>query len=481
MRAYFSKAAVGLIGNARRDAGGISINRYNRLNLLKASALCVTVALVAHLSFADTSPKPNILLILADDLAWNDAGCYGNPEVRTPNIDKLSKQGLTFTQAFTATAMCAPTRQQLYTGVFPVRNGAYPNHSKVKKGTRSIVHHLQALGYRVGLKGKKHFGPAESFPFDKPKSITEYMTKDNAPFCLIFASHHPHPKWPQPKGYDPNKITVPPFLVDNVETRQALCRYYTAVTAFDTEVGDYLDRLQKSGKADNTIVIVTSEQGPDFPGGKWTCYDYGLRTQFIVKWPDVISPDKETAAMIQYVDVAPTLIEIAGGNPEDIDTGLNGGPNSGRGFDGRSFMSLLRGKATQHNNVVFGVHTTQGIIAGKPYPVRSIRDRRYKYIINLMPEAMFQNIMTEKNYENIWNSWIRDAKTDKRAARLTKRYQHRPPEEFYDVDRDPFEQNNLADQPQYREQMNQMKEQLEAWMARQGDRGVKTETGKFGQ
>lgn len=451
---------------------------YNRRKFLKTTALGASLLLFVHLSYADTPQKPNILLILADDLAWNDAGCYGNPEVHTPNIDSLAKQGLKFTQAFTATAMCAPTRQQLYTGVFPVRNGAYPNHSKVKKGTQSIVHHLQALGYRVGLRGKKHFGPTESFPFDKPKGISEYMTKDNAPFCLIFASHHPHPKWPQPKGYESDKITVPPFLVDNAETRQALCRYYTAVTAFDSEVGNYLNILEESGRADNTIVIVTSEQGPDLPGGKWTCYDYGLRTQFIVKWPNVTQPGKETDAMIQYVDVLPTLIEIAGGNPVDIDTRLTGGPNSGTGFDGRSFMSVLRGKATQHNKVVFGAHTTQGIIAGKPYPIRSIRDRRYKYIMNLMPDAIFQNIMTEKNYENIWNSWVRDAKTDKRAATLTKRYQHRPPEEFYDVDKDPFEQNNLAEQPQYRERMNQMKEQLEAWMAQQGDKGVETETAK---
>lgn len=432
----------------------------------------------AQLSFSDTPQKPNILLILADDLAWNDAGCYGNPEVHTPNIDKLAKQGLKFTQAFTATAMCAPTRQQLYTGVFPVRNGAYPNHSKVKPGTRSIVHHLRALGYRVGLKGKKHFGPQECFPFDAPGDVYDYMTEIASPFCLIFASHHPHPKWPEPEGYDPEKISMPPFLVDNAETRQALCRYYTAVTAFDTEVGKYLDILQKSGKTDNTMVIVTSEQGPDLPGGKWTCYDYGLRTQFIVRWPNVIQPGKETDAMIQYVDVVPTLIEIAGGNPGDIDTGLTGGPNGGTGFDGRSFMSVLRDRANQHNEVVFGVHTTQGIVAGKPYPIRSIRDRRYKYIMNLMPGTTFQNIMTERNYENIWNSWVRDAKTDKRAARLTKRYQHHPPEEFYDVDKDPFEQNNLAEQPRYREQMDQMKKQLKAWMVRQGDRGIETETAK---
>ena len=110
--------------------------------------------------------RPDIVLVLADDQTWSDSGCYGNRQVRTPNIDRLAAEGMRFTRAFTATAMCAPTRQQLYTGLFPVRNGAYPNHSKVKPGTRSIVHFLRKLGYRVGLSGKKHFGPPDSFPFE---------------------------------------------------------------------------------------------------------------------------------------------------------------------------------------------------------------------------------------------------------------------------------------------------------------------------
>jgi uncharacterized sulfatase len=331
------------------------------------------------------------------------------------------------------------------------------------------------LGYRIGLIGKKHFGPEDSFPFDYPDDARTFMTADSSPFCLIFASHHPHPKWPNPKGYDPEKITVPSFLVDNAETRQALCRYYTAVSAFDTEVGEYLYMLQKSGRDQNTIVIISSEQGPDLPGGKWTCYDYGLRTQLIVSWPGVIQPGTETDAMIQYVDVAPTLVELAGGKLINIDTGLSGAPDGGTGFDGKSFLAVLQGKKNEHNSIVFGVHTTEGIITGKPYPIRSIRDKQYKYILNLMPDATFQNIMTERNYENIWDSWVRDASLCEHNMLLTKHYQHRPPEEFYDIEKDPFEQHNLAGQAQYRERMNLMKAQLDNWMVQQGDKGIETE------
>ena len=109
---------------------------------------------------------PNVVMIIADDQTWTDAGCYGNQIVKTPNIDLLASEGLRFDRAFTATAMCAPTRQQLYTGIFPVRNGAFPNHSKVKAGTKSLVHYYQEAGYSVGLCGKRHFGPPESFPFE---------------------------------------------------------------------------------------------------------------------------------------------------------------------------------------------------------------------------------------------------------------------------------------------------------------------------
>ena len=439
------------------------------MNRLLAVLICGAVLASA------AERRPNIVILLADDMAWTDAGCYGNADVRTPNIDRVAKEGLKFTHAFTATAMCAPTRQQLYSGLFPVRSGAYPNHSKVKPGTRSMVHHLRELGYRVGLKGKKHFGPQASFPFDVVKDVRAYMEADEKPFCLVFASNYPHPAWPEIDGYDPGSIKVPPHLVDNPETRAALCRYYTAVSKFDDEVGQYLKLLEEAGQSDNTIFIVSSEQGPDFPGGKWTCYDYGLRTQFLVRWPDAVRPGRVTDAMIQYVDVLPTIIELAGGKPDEIDAGRPGAPGGGRGFDGRSFAGVIRGASDSHGEFAFGVHTTQGIIAGKPYPVRSVRNRRYKLIMNLMSDATFQNIMTEKNYEQIWNSWVRDAQTCETAARLTRRYQHRPAEEFYDLQADPFEQRNLADDPAHRERIDRMKAVLESWMSQQGDRGIETE------
>ena len=165
---------------------------------------CVLIGFVAlgvacQAAVAAKKVRPNIVLVMADDLNWNDLGCYGNKDIKTPNMDQLAREGLRFTHCFTATAMCSPTRQQLYTGVFPVRNGAYPNHSKVKPSARSLVHHFKPLGYRVGLVGKRHFGPPASFPFEtvNNKTAKEFISREG-PFLLVVASGFPHTPWPEP-------------------------------------------------------------------------------------------------------------------------------------------------------------------------------------------------------------------------------------------------------------------------------------------
>ena len=454
--------------------------------------------LIVFASCASAADRPNIVLVLADDQTYHDAGAYGNHEVKTPNIDKLASQGMRFDRCFTATAMCAPTRQQLYTGVFPVRNGAYPNHSKVRSGTKSLGHHFKELGYRVALIGKKHYGPAPSFPFeylggaarkDGPAGFDEelplakakaFVDRDaDQPYFLIVASNQPHKPWTRGDAsvYDPAKLTVPAYLPDTPTTRKQFAAYYAEISYFDRQLGRVMKIVDDSGRADNTIVVYSSEQGSNFTHCKWTCYETGLRTGFIVRWPANVKPGSTTDAMVQYVDVIPTLLHAAGTDPQKIDTGLPGAPDGGRGFDGRSFLPVLLGEANAHHDHVFGVHTTRGIISGSAsYPIRSIRDTRYKYIRNLSHESPFKNIVNNgRGSADFWNDWVEAAKTDATIARLVDRYRHRPAEEFYDLDADPYEQKNLAGEPQHRARMDAMKTKLDAWMTQQGDKGVATE------
>lgn len=423
---------------------------------------------------AERDGRPNVIIVLADDLTYSFIGCYGNPDVRTPNIDRLARDGMQFDLAYTSTAMCSPTRAQLYTGLFPVRNGAYPNHSGVRPGVRSLPHYLSNLGYRVGLNGKKHVKPAEAFPFEEiggrdfnPDAIRQFVIRDNdQPFCLVVASRNPHAVWDRGDSSvcDPAELTLPETFVDTPETRAALCRCFGEVTELDREMGETDQILREAGLTDNTIFVFTSEQGAGFPGAKWTCYEDGLRVGLVVRWPGVVAAGSHSSALVHYIDVVPTLVEAAGG--EAI-----------AGLDGRSFLSVLQGQRETHRSVTYGIHTQRGAI-GSPktgYPVRSIRAGQYKYIMNLNHSVTFNNALILNDKDRFWNSWVRKAASDPRAARLIERYINRPAEELYDLDADPAELRNLAGDPDRRATISRLREQLLAWMDEQGDRGMQTE------
>ena len=418
--------------------------------------------------------RPNMMIVIADDLSADKIGCYGNQDVRTPHIDQLAREGLLFTAAYTSTAMCAPSRAQFYTGLFPVRNGAFPNHSRVKPGVKSLPHYLAALGYRVGINGKRHYKPSESFPFEDvggrrfhKEAIEEFIGRDRQqPFCLIFTSGNPHAPYTagDASQYDAAQLTIPQNYVDTPETRQALAGYYAEVTDLDDQTGFCRAALERAGVLDETLFLFTSEQGAQFPGAKWTCYEDGLRVGLIARWPGKVRAGAASDAWVHYVDMVPTLLEAAGGTcPE--------------GLDGRSFLNVLLGKTDAHRDVTYGVHTQRGAI-GSPatgYPVRSIRVGSYKLIRNLNHQVAFNNAVIKNDREKYWHSWVKAAKTDAHAARLVQRYLNRPPEEFYDLDADPRELNNIIDAPAHRARIDDMRDQLQVWMAEQGDRGHETE------
>ncbi len=436
-----------------------------------ATTICLAyLSLSAGTLQATASPAaqvhPNIVIVIADDQTWSDAGCYGNSDVNTPHIDRLAKEGLKFNFAFTATAMCSPTRQQLYTGLFPVRSGAYPNHSQVRKGTRSFVHYFKEAGYRVGLCGKRHIGPADSFPFTtvaKDKLAT--FVAESKPFLLVYASNSPHRPWTagDASQYDPQSFTLPPYMYDNQQTRTVLAEYYAEITDFDRELATVDQAISLANKKDDTIFIYTSEQGAQFPYGKWTCYDIGLHVGFIMRWPNHITANTQTDALVQYVDVVPTLLELCGIQvPADL--------------DGRSFANVALGRKDQHQRYVFGAHTTRGIIQGSvSYPIRSVRTRQFKLILNLNHTVAFQNIVTRGNGNPAWASWVTAAETDPIARRLVDGYMRRPAVEFYDIAADPLERTNLADLPQYQKEISRLSKVLKNWMQQQGDQGHATE------
>lgn len=437
----------------------------------RALVVCLfalTLSISSSLCAAEAPTGPNIFFVLSDDHSKADSGCYGNKVIRTPNIDRLAGQGMRFENAFTGTAMCSPSRSMLYTGLYPVRNGAYPNHSQVKPGTKSIVHHLSKLGYEVILVNKRHVGPQASFPFRYFKTIAEtgrYLEglHKSKRFCVFVATNDPHTPWKPNRHYDAKQVPVPPYVVDNATTRDSITRYYSDVEAMDAEVGQCMKLIDDLGVTQETLFVYAGDHGAQFPFSKWTCYDAGLNVPFIARWPGRVKAGSVSNALIHFIDFLPTAVELTAGKPI-------------AGLDGKSFASVLLGKTTDHHKYVFGIHTTRGIIAGSPsYPIRSVRSATHKYIRNLQHDKPFHNIVTERDVEGYWSSWVKSAKTDPRAARLVDRYQRRPAEELYDIQRDPYEQNNLAADPAQRERLAELRTVLDGWMKQQGDLGIETE------
>lgn len=437
---------------------------------------------------------PNILIILADDLTFSDLGATGNPDVSTPNIDRLAAEGIRFDLAFSSSAMCAPTRMELYSGLHPVRSGAHANHSQVRSGVRSLPNYLRGMGYRVAITGKRHEWPLESFSFDflggvhpdgrrrnergwagkegdleAVRAFLREGARGGAPWALVYASNQPHTPWElgDASAYDPEALRVPPDLIDTPETRAALARYYGEISYLDGRVGEVIAALEETGQRESTLVLFLSEQGSNFPFAKWTLYDRGHRAAMIAHWPGQTPRGAVSQVMVQYADVTPTLVELAGGEPGDHD------------FDGCSFARALRGDDLfPCRDAAYGVHTTNGIDAGaEAYAIRAIRTPTHRLIWNLNHDKAFANTVTDDGGPyDVLSSWIAKGEAgDRAAAARAAAYVRRPEFELYDLALDPHELTNRADDPAYADEREALFARLRAWMTRQGDRGVETE------
>ena len=429
--------------------------------------------------------KPSFLIILADDCTYNDLPLYGGQNARTPHIDKLAAQGLTFNHAYLAEAMCQPCRAELYSGQYPMRNGSTWNHSACRPDTTGMPQHFARLGYRVGLAGKTHIRPAKVFPFEsvpgfdkscvrdpthlhKLDGIAEFMKRDAAqPFCLVVALVEPHIPWVMGDAskYPPAKLKLPPNIADTPATREHFADYLAEITYMDGQVGQILDVLEDTGKADDTLVLFSSEQGSQFPGCKWTNWDTGLHTALIARWPGTTPVGKRTDALVQYADILPTLVAAGGGKPPKTR------------YDGSSFLPVLQGRADTHRQFAFGMHNN--LPEGPPYPTRTVTNGTYRYIRNLRPQNLYieKHLMGGGRLNNpYWHTWVETAWRQPLTYRLIQRYQRRPAEQLYHTAADTYEMTNLAGSPEHAAIQKQLSDELHRWMQSQKDPGKKLDT-----
>ncbi len=428
--------------------------------------LVTVVATALHASAEISSKLPNLVVYISDDLGRLETSVYGNDEITTPTMDELAGSGMTFNNAYVASPSCCPNRFSLQTGLMPARHGAHANHSQPKPGTKFLLPQLQSLGYTVLSFGKVAHGrgkmPGTDFhspiPKDLHQHITDYFAKEKptGPICLLVGDRRPHVSWTPEMDYDPNSLTLPKHFIDTPETRQHWSRYFTDITGMDKEMGQVREFVQAQ-LGPNTLFLFTSDHGGQWPLGKWNLYDYGTRVPLIVAWPGKIAAGIRTDAMVSWVDIVPTLIDIVGGEvPGDL--------------DGKSFAPVLLGKTDTHRDEIFTTHTGDGNM--NVFPIRSIRRGNLKYIVNLRPDAYHTNHSDRDRKDGAgayWDSWDDAAKTDTEAAAKLHAYYTRPSEELFDVESDPHESHNLASNPVYASELANLRSQLSQWTTVQGD------------
>jgi len=351
---------------------------------------------------------------------------------------------------------------------------------------KSLPHYLRPLGYRVGLAGKVHVKPPQAFPFDqvegfdpscvrdptKPHdlgALRDYISADghDDPFCLVVALVEPHIPWVMGDAspYPPKEIELPPNLADTPATRAHFSDYLAEITYMDRQIGDILAALRKSGSEEDTLVVFSSEQGAQFPGCKWTNWNTGLHTALVAAWPGRIPEGARTDALVQYADIAPTLVDLAGGELSPA-------------FDGSSFAGVLRGEARTHREFAYGMHNN--LPEGPRYPIRSVTDGRFRYIRNLLPEELYleKHLMGGGRLNNpYWASWVgANPLRNRRAYERVRRFQRRPAEQLYHTAKDPYELENLAGDPALAEVQTKLGSALDGWLDEQADPGAPVDT-----
>ncbi len=332
----------------------------------------------------ETGMQPNFVIIIADDLGWNDVGAYGNASVYTPNIDRLAHQGVQFRQAFLTTSSCSASRASILTGKYPHSNGLVHLHQALPVEEKTIASFLKPVGYFTGAAGKWHIGGAAAKDFDlvredKQDSATRYWLDllrerpRDQPFFIWLASRDPHRPHDGGKEfiekYDLSDFDLPEGFIEGPGVREELLDYYLEVSRFDYDVGRVVDELTEQGVLDNTFVLVMSDNGRPFHPGKTKIYDDGIKTPFIVHWPRGMGEPGEYEHLVSAIDIAPTVLELAGAQIPQA-------------MQGRSFTSVF----SDRDHVLRRYVHAERNWHGKNAHERAVRSANFLYKENQYPD-----------------------------------------------------------------------------------------------
>jgi len=441
--------------------GNLTINRARLCARSVFTALLLSIGLATQL--ASATERPNILWITCEDISPN-LGCYGDPDAKTPHLDKLASEGVRYTHAFSVAGVCAPSRSCLITGMYPSSLGSQHMRcsARLPQSIRCFTEYLRDAGYYCSNNVK------EDYNFRTPKTAWDASSRqahwrnrrEGQPFFSVInftTTHESQIRLPEKQfaertaslsadeRHDPARVRVPPWHPDVPEVRRDWARYHDLITAMDRQAGELLNQLEDDGLADSTIVCFFSDHGVGLPRGKRWLYDAGTRVPLIVRFPKAFdrfapgAPGTICDRLVSFVDFAPTVLSLAG-----VEAPAH--------FQGDAFLGPRAGSSRQY---VFGIRDRMD----ERYDlIRSVRDRRYKYIRNYRPElpyAQFIEYMEQMPTMKAWRRLAAEGKLQGPAALFMQ--PRKPVEEEYDTLSDPDEVRYLAASDEHREVLERLR------------------------
>ena len=404
----------------------------------------------------------NFVIIVADDVSWDDIGAFGHPTIRTPNLDAFARSGIRFTQAFLTTSSCSPARCSILTGRYPHSTGAADLHEPLPPDQITFVDELRKAGYYTASAGKWHLGSAATARFDRVRKEVGVSSgaafwlptirerPRDRPFFIWLASndaHLPHEKGTIPEPYRLEDVRVPAVMPDLPEIRADLALYYEEITRLDDNVGSALAELSRpENDPVHTAVIFLSDGGRPFPGSKGTLYDRAIRTPLIMRLPGTVRPGSVSASLVSTIDLAPTILELAGL------------PVPGT-VQGVSLLPVLRDPSAEVRPAIFAEQNWHDFTARQ----RCVRTPKMEYVRNFypdLPDTPPADTVRARPYQ------IMERMRD--AGRLTQPQMNcfvhpRPAEELFDLATDPDELRDLAAAPERRGDLRAMSAMLDRW------------------
>lgn len=427
---------------------------------------------------------PNVILFIADDVSWNDYGCYGNTAARTPNIDALAEHGIRFDRAFLTASSCSPSRSSIITGRFPHNNGkAAELHKPISGHIPWFPEILRSAGYYTALSGKHHMSStapktgsaARPLAFDH---VDGGRSKDNSgghanwvsvvqqrpqdkPCFLWFAAYDAHRGWDADKQWDesrygamhnPTDVIVPPFLSDDSETRQDLASYYNEVTRFDHHIGAVVSELKKQKVLDNTLLLVMADNGRPFPRAKTRLHDSGMKTALVAHWPQGIKQTGPSDSLVSVIDLAPTVLTAAGCKVPPT-------------MQGVSMTPLWQTSSAVIRDYAFSEHNWHDYEAHG----RSVRHGDYLLLRNFRPCLPWQGPADSVRSASHQNLLALRKSGDLNAAQQDVFLTPRPSIELYNFKRDPHQLNNVAGKLETASTQQNLEAVLARWMDETAD------------